>query len=144
MIEIIQDVAELVSLSWTPPTMIMSALVIWLWGKEAWVAFRKKQKTPHDWLILGVTIGFIGQFVDNGYWGAAWQESFLEHAAKEWLFEFGVFSNVPARQFCGFVAAYCHARGAYQVRQEEHKANKWAAWSFAAGAAYVAFLVYVK
>ena len=115
------ELAELVSLSLTSPTLISAAVVIALWWKAAWRAVWTLQRSAHQWLILGVMCSFVGGFFDNTWWGIAWGKEFLKNPSAEWWFANGAFANVPFRQIAGILAGFCHVRSALQSRVEVSK-----------------------
>lgn len=98
------DIAELVSLAATAPCVIGAIAVVIVWGRPAW------ENRATDWIMTGIVVSFIGQTGDNLYWAIAWTASYLSHDLTDVLFQSGVYSNVPFRQGCGTVAAYCHLR----------------------------------
>ena len=154
------EIAELISLAWTPSTIIMSLLVVYLWGKSAFESFLNPNKESYDWFIVGVAVGFLGSSFDNLYWGVAWTLSFLQSDAKEWWFTNGVMANIPCRQIAGTIAGYCHARAAYQHASaaietktaedmpagytSTNWADKFAVWSFVIGVVFVSILIFIK
>ena len=108
----IHKLAEIISLSLTVPTVLLSAVVIVIWGKSSLSALKSKKRTGADWLIMGVIVSFIGSSLDNVYWGLAWGADFLGMASRDALFHHGVYANIPFRQIAGVIAAFCHIRGA--------------------------------
>lgn len=106
------ETVTLMSLALTPPTIIASIAVLSIWYQSTRKALANRQKTEMHWLIIGVFIGFTGSVVDNAYWGIAWATDFVGHTSKDWLFHYGVFSNLPFRQIATLAAAYCHIRAA--------------------------------
>lgn len=107
-----RSIAELVSLAWTPPTVILAFAVVVMWLIPTVRAVRAGLATGHDWLILGVTLGFIGDAADNIYWAIPWTGEFLDRSWSIPWFHQGVYPNIVFRQGVGMVAAYCHLRGA--------------------------------
>ena len=102
------NVAELISLGLTVPTVILSAYVVVLFFPIAVYAMAERNKKQAEWLILGITIGFMGSIVDNVYWAVAWSASYLDLDCKDFLFTHGVYSNIPFRQLAGVMAAILH------------------------------------
>ena len=134
----IHDTAELISLGLTWPTILMGLGVLWHWGGEAFRAWSKphQERTPTDWLILGVGVGFLGGVLDNAYWGIAWSSSFLEHESQGILFSSGVYFNIPFRQIAGLYAGYCHLES-YFVNKKQGKDRLKNAWVFSALLAFI-------
>lgn len=108
-----QDVAEIVSLILTAPTLLLSLWVVWLFRKDAIRILKTKNKSSTEWLVLGVAVGFLGSLCDNAYWGLAWTAHYLDLELSKVFFDSGVFFNVPFRQISGIVAGYCHVRCAF-------------------------------
>lgn len=108
------DIAELVSLAMTSPTVILSAAVVYVWWPQALQSLKRKGKEPSDWFIMGVAIGFVGAMCDNVYWSMPWAAEFLDSPWEQVLFDSGVYFNIPFRQTCGILSAYCHIRSAIE------------------------------
>lgn len=89
--------------------------VIYNWGPSAIKALRLRCVTAHEWLIIGIVIGFAGSFADNLYWGIAWHLDFIGHPARDWWFKHGSVSNVFFRQIMGIGAGLCHVISAYKA-----------------------------
>lgn len=106
------EYAEAFSLALTWPTVVIGVGVLLVWGSDAWGAARMpaKLRTPMQWLILGVAVGFCGSVIDNLYWCVAWTADFTEHESASFWFRHGVWPNIPFRQAAGAYAAYCHLR----------------------------------
>ena len=111
------EFAELVSIWLTIPFLYLSAFVLSHW-KPYIVSFFKAHRTSMTWLGTGIFIGIVGQWFDNAWWGTAWGTRFLGHPATVWLFDNGVFSNIPFRQLAGLTSVYCHARAIYEMMNE--------------------------
>lgn len=108
------DIAELVSLAGTLPTVVLAIFVVYTWGPAAWVAVRKgwPKMNGNDWFIVGVAIGFLGQIADNVFWAIPWTASYLRMESANSAWQIGVFFNIVFRQSMGIMAAYCHLRAA--------------------------------
>jgi len=120
-------IAEVISLGITPSTVILSAGVLVLWGKETLCVLKNGPNSSQCWFILGVSTSFLGAMVDNLYWGAAWTAEFFNLSCSRELFMSGVYSNIIFRQVLGSVAAYCHIRAAYEFRPHltTHRYKRW-------------------
>lgn len=103
-------IIELISLALTAPTMVGALAVVLLWSPSL-----RKVQNGRDWILLGVIISFVGQFLDNGYWGMAWTLEFLEHPWQETVFQYGALANIPSRQIAGTAAAYCHLKAFCEI-----------------------------
>lgn len=134
------DYAEMLSLVLTWPTVVIGIGVLAHWGRDAWEAFKVKGKdrSPTQWLILGVAIGFLGSVVDNAYWGIAWTADFTNHESRDFWFRHGVWPNIPFRQAAGAYAAYCHLRSYYAANKAgNRKLVFYVVMSFMVGVLYV-------
>ncbi len=141
------DIAELVSLALTFPTIMVGLGVLVHWGKDAWEAFKVSpaERTGVNWLILGVAVGFLGSVLDNAYWGLAWSAEYMQHPSKEFWFANGVWPNIPFRQCAGVYAAYCHMRSYYVSRKTDNtKLSRIVLASFAVGVVYVALATWAR
>lgn len=141
-----REYAELISLALTAPTLILSLAVVWVWAPASIRAIRSGLATGHDWLILGVCTGFIGGFSDNLYWMLAWASSFMELPSRQFLFEHGVYANIPFRQCMGAFAAYCHLKAGQMQFEDMHERflNRVMLVSWISAALVVAYLVIGK
>ena len=108
-----QEIAELISLFLTTPTIVLGIVVLLMWGPSATQSIANRSKLDGtQWFILGVTIRFLGQVLDNAYWGLAWADAFITGDHESTLFKYGVYPNIFSRQLCGTLAAYCHIKSA--------------------------------
>jgi hypothetical protein len=108
----LQNIAELISLGLTFPTVILAFAVVYMWLPSARKAWLSASKTGQDWFVMGVAIGFIGAALDNIYWFMPWTASYISDPAFQTLTNAGVFFNIFFRQGLGILAAYCHLRAA--------------------------------
>lgn len=125
----IQNFAELISLGYSWPAIVLGAAVVVYWGaaaRESWQT-PAKERTDTQWLILGVVVGFFGGVIDNSYWGLAWTLSYAESPLQDVAFDTGVYFNIPFRQLCGLYAAYCHleAWAGTNVKKRKTIARLW-------------------
>lgn len=115
-LEIVYKALKLLSNGLAIPVLLLSLIVIIVWFYPAKETIRNFGKSPEHWFILGVFLGFVGEFFDNLYWTIAWTFHYLDHAKTSLLMNFGVFSNIPFRQLLGIIAAYCHIRSALEYK----------------------------
>ena len=108
----LQNIAELISLGLTFPTVVLAFAVIYTWLPSARAAWSNTAKTGKDWFLLGVAIGFVGAALDNIYWFMPWTAAYMGHEAFQTLTNAGVFFNIFFRQGLGIAAAYCHLKAA--------------------------------
>lgn len=109
----IDAVAELISLASTGPTLMSAVLVLLYWKGFLQKTFRTN---PSEWkamdmFVVGICLAFAGDFMDNLYWGLAWTAEYLNSPIAKFLFNKGVYSNIPFRQASGAFAGYIHVRG---------------------------------
>ena len=112
----LQKVSEAVSLGLTIPTIILSLAVVRAWGPSVWFAIQKGKMSEAQWLILGVSISFVGAFLDNLYWSIPWTLHYVSSTHAEFWFLLGVHFNVFFRQSVGILAALCHLKSFYSGR----------------------------
>lgn len=116
---------DVISGGLTVLTILMGVLVLVHWIKPAVTALKSRRKiNSEQWLILGVVVAFIGQTLDNSYWLITWTAHYFdsESILTHWLFDNGPTVNLPFRQVCGIVAAYCHVYAAVMI--DEIKTQK--------------------
>lgn len=105
--ESIRTIIELQSLAFTLPVLLLCFLVVY----ECVPTIPHAQRnTQMRWILLGITIGFTGNLVDNFYWMIPWTSNYLGLPQTPDLVNFGVFPNLLFRQIFTIVAAYCHLR----------------------------------
>lgn len=143
--EWLQNFAEAVSLVWTWPTVILGISVVAHWAPYVYKQLKEQEDlTSRDWLIMGVTVGFLGGVVDNIWWGVAWSFDFVELGNhRDWCFRHGVYSNIIFRQIFGAYAAYCHLVAFYEARSKG-MVNVWMSLSLAVGLIYACVITVIK
>ena len=114
-------VAEAIALVLTSPTIWLGVGVICLWGSDALRAVKKKRalREAHEWLIVGVAVGFVGAVLDSLYWGLAWTADFNEATWADYLMTSGALPGIVFKQICGIYAAHCHIMAYITMRGEE-------------------------
>lgn len=133
----IQKVSEAISLGLTIPTIILSLAVVRAWGPRVWFAIRHGQMTEAQWLILGVSISFIGAFMDNLYWAIPWTLHYISSEYANYWFLLGVHFNVFFRQSVGILAALCHLKSFYAGRRGYRSLSFLLLLANIAGVAYI-------
>lgn len=136
----IQKVSEAISLGLTVPTIILSLAVVRAWGPRVWFAIRHGQMTEAQWLILGVSISFVGAFMDNLYWAIPWSLHFIGSEHADFFFMLGVHFNIFFRQSTGILAALCHLKSFYAGRRGYRSLSFLLLAAHIAGVAYVVIL----
>jgi len=137
----IQKVSEAISLGLTVPTIILSLAVVRAWGPRVWFAIRHGQMTEAQWLILGVSISFVGAFMDNLYWAIPWTLHFISSEHADFFFMLGVHFNIFFRQSTGILAALCHLKSFYAGRRGYRSLSFLLLAAHIAGVAYVVIMM---
>lgn len=104
------ELAELVSLGATVPTVALAIAVVYRWGVPALAAFQKVKRSAEDWFIIGVAAGFCGAVLDNLYWAIPWTLDYMDHPSSGAWMSSGVYFNIFFRQGLGIYAGYCHVK----------------------------------
>jgi len=136
----IQKVSEAISLGLTVPTIILSLAVVRAWGPRVWFAIRHGQMTEAQWLILGVSISFVGAFMDNLYWAIPWTLHFISSEHADFFFMLGVHFNIFFRQSTGILAALCHLKSFYAGRRGYRSLSFLLLAAHIAGVAYIVIM----
>ena len=137
----IQKVSEAISLGLTVPTIILSLAVVRAWGPRVWYAMRHGQMTEAQWLILGVSISFVGAFMDNLYWAIPWTLHFISNEHADSFFMLGVHFNIFFRQSTGILAALCHLKSFYAGRRGYRSLSFLLLAAHIAGVAYIVIMM---
>lgn len=120
-----QTVAEAISLCWTAPVLVFSALVVLVFLREGVkTVWNIRQATREQLLVLGVMIGFASKFLDNLYWAVPWSLDFVGDPRQDIWHMSGVFSNIFTRQVLGHIAAMCHLVAAWLPPRGQPLAKK--------------------
>jgi hypothetical protein len=96
--------------------------------------------TEAQWLILGVSISFVGAFMDNLYWAIPWTLHFIGSAHADFFFMLGVHFNIFFRQSTGILAALCHLKSFYAGRRGYRSLSFMLLAAHIVGVAYVVIL----
>jgi len=136
----IQKISEAVSLGLTVPTIILSLAVVRAWGPRVWFAIQQGKMSEAHWLILGVSISFVGAFLDNMYWSIPWTLHYISSPHAEFWFLLGVHFNVFFRQSVGVLAALCHLKSFYAGRNGYKSLSFLLLMAHLCGVAYVLIL----
>lgn len=133
---------EGISLALTSPTVWLAIGVVCLWGLDAFKVAKEPGpcRRPHDWLVLGVAVSFIGSTGDNIYWALAWTAELNNSSWRDFLFAYGAFPNIFFRQACGIYAAHCHIM-AYITTKETSALER--PYKMAAGISLLAGITWV-
>lgn len=145
-----QNIAELVSLGLTVPLTLLGIWVVRLYWRASLEALSSNCKTSIQWFAIGITVGFLGSSIDNFYWTIPWTASYLELPATAELVNVGTYFNIPFRQLCGIIAAYCHVRSALEFMHAEDsdsgvgRLNKWVLLWLIFGAILASIMMLLK
>lgn len=115
---------DLISSGLTIITILLAMVVVYHWRDSVCEAVTAKNTlTAEQWLVVGVTVSFLAQSLDNGYWLIAWSSNLIspEGEAKAWLFKNGTMFNLFFRQLPGIFAAYCHIRALQEYSKAKLK-----------------------
>jgi hypothetical protein len=131
------------SLVLSPAKIILCLLVLTHWLPVGWKSFKAGSLKPHDWLIVGVVVGFGGEIFDDIYWLFAWHFDYTSHPLRDWFFTHGSVSNVFSRQIAGILSAICHIISAYLLIKSQPSRSLMATMSvcIVAGLIYAGVLI---
>jgi len=139
---------DVVSGGVTVLTILIGMAVVQHWGRAAKRAVTSEQKlTSEQWLIIGVVVAFVGQTLDNVYWLVTWTAHYFDATSllTTTLFENGMLANIPFRQACGIVAAYCHVHAAVMVdRAKEMRFRVFMLVATTVGLAFSLAMIFLK
>ena len=94
------------------PVVIMFCLmVVFYYSKSA--IRNRKPATAHEWLILGIVLGFAAKVFDNGFWTFFWAGHLLQRPWTEYYIEIGPAAVLVFRQLSTIAAAFCHVMGCW-------------------------------
>jgi len=71
------------------------------------------RRHARQWLLLGISLGFIGKILDNAWWAPTWISKLKHWHTEEWWFHHGPISNLAARHVLGILSAACHLIAIY-------------------------------
>ncbi len=108
----IQNIAKLISIGMTFPTVILAAVVVYTWLPSAINSLKTSSLESQEWFIIGVIVGFIGAIFDNIFWVIPWTYSFIGVDLYYKVIPYGILFNIIFRQLCIIIAAYCHLKAA--------------------------------
>ena len=88
----------------------LSALVVIKWGPQTVkLIMTGKPPTGEDWLIAGVTIGFLGVTLNSGFWFLHYGAIEIgDMALSQTLYNAGPEANILTRVFPYSISAACH------------------------------------
>ena len=106
----LDNLIVLISIFTTPILIIASSVVIYILFNSFVRAKNSDQRTPVEWMIIGIVINFTGSIFDNLWWFIAWSYHYIDPSSegKEFFFHYGVYSNTIFRQLFGIAGALCH------------------------------------
>jgi len=138
------EIITLLSIALVPLTIVASAAVVYIFRTPFIRALSHKDKTAVQWMIIGITINFIGAIFDNLWWLIAWSFHYVDPVspAKVFFFDNGSYSNVIARQICGIIGAMCHIFSGAMARNQTIKRVTWTGGVLVV--LWVSYLIYLK
>lgn len=129
---------QALSIALSTTTLFVCSVVCYKWYKQALELVASKHKTAVGWLATGIFIGFFCSFIDNLYWGLAWEAAYNNRDYALSLFTYGTYTNIPFRQLGTALAGYCHLKAAMVYSGESmHMVHKGLVLSTAIGIWYV-------
>jgi hypothetical protein len=130
------------------PATIFGVAVLVIWGREGFKSWQtpRHKRSPMDWLLMGICLGFIGMLFNGFYNGISNSITYLNNddRLREALDYYGLYFNILFRQICGTLASYCHVKAYIDMKHE--KGNVFFLWllSVLLGLMYVIILYLIK
>ncbi len=91
-------------------------------GYRWWKAWKEHEIwSAEQWLVVGIVTGFMGNALDNIYWGFVWGFKYFDSPLSDSLMEAGPLSNVLFRQGFGIWAVYCHLVAAQKITSKKQE-----------------------
>ena len=100
----------------TFPVIIFSIIVIIIWLKDTIKSLQKtsKNRDPSDWLIIGITLGFICIAMDSIMWLIFSSFDMMIYGNSFTLLLF----TKTIKQIFGVASAYCHIRSFLEAKKK--------------------------
>lgn len=96
-------------------TVGVAGLVLQVWMPTVKKWDRRTWFGPHEWLLLGITLGFTMTIGDNIFWGITWYSKLRAWPTSQWWFDHGPWANLVFRHTGKICAAMCHLEAARQA-----------------------------
>lgn len=137
------EIAPVISLFLTIPTILFSIAVLAIWSKHG-IESLKIVKMPMDWLIIGVCISFLGIVLDNLFWTMILSVRYYSNDLHLDVIQMALYYNVFVRQLFGICAAYCHLKSYTEMKKNKGLNKKLWLSSSIIGILYVVVLSLLK
>lgn len=115
------EVISAITLGLSFPAAVLCLLVIRHWLPEA-IRVLKGPLEAADWLVLGVTLGFIGIFLNLLYWMIWWLVALHYGDFSPWHYpagRWGTAVNLGTLLLIHIASAWCHLHAYYLFSQEK-------------------------
>jgi hypothetical protein len=99
-----------------PIVIFFCILVLWHYAPAAWR--HGKPKSAHEWLVLGIVLGFMGKVLDVGYWTWFWAGHLMSRPWVKDYVDIGPLSVLVLRQVPSMLAAFCHVMGCWRFLRD--------------------------
>lgn len=117
-----------IGVAFVVPTIFLSIVVLRHWGPRAWsILFRENgPNTGESWLIVGVTVSFVGVLTNTLFWGAHFLIVALGmDALAVKTYSLGQLFNVFTRHIPFTAAAFSHLMAHWDYAKEGRWHPKW-------------------
>jgi hypothetical protein len=126
------------------PSTAFSFCVFYIWGSKSIKKDFSTSLDPSDWLILGVTLSFLGIFFDNLFWLFLITNNYLFNTSFDFS-ELNIVASIISKEIFTLMAAFCHLKAYISLKKgSENFASKLWVISSLVGAVYVAVLSILK
>lgn len=102
------EIHSLLSVAFTYPQLTTAAIVSVIYGPRAWSNFKAGTLGSAEYLLIGIVLGEIFNKLDQGYWFWPWNAKWYGWASEQFLFDFGVVTNLYFRNLGGIIASSFH------------------------------------
>lgn len=127
------QLVEIMTVVLSVPALLLSALVLKHWFPQARKALLENRLAA-DWLVLGVTINFIGIILNTGYWSLFWTSTTLGWGIAPVLMDNGGIANLATRYTPVIGAAWCHLMAYHTfVKGDRRSPTTWLVWAVGFG-----------
>ena len=140
----IHSAATLYSLGVTPPTLIFSGFVAYMFYNPVLEAYKAPKKTPFQYMVIGIFWGMVADFGDYFYWAFPWTSDYLDLVFTPGLFGAGVYSNSIFRQTLGGVGSLYHIKGLLELPKQQSTYDQIIFSAKTSGMLFVLVVVFLK
>ena len=118
-----QDTINIVQIGLTLVFLLFCVKLLYTWRLTFQDAIRTRRETgdwtPHQWLVVGIFVGFAGNIFDNLFWGATWSLVHLDSELMPTLMDNGPLANIFFRMIPGIFSVYCHLKAAQMMTKDK-------------------------